>query len=219
MDPGPARGGRDSGPARGGEGDAPPGADRRSRDSLEEGIRRLLAAGDRRGAAAEAVRGYGPEILRYLRGLLGSESDAQEAFSASAERLWQGLASYRGEASMRTWAFRLAWSAASDLRKEAWRARGRRLGTSEAAGLAADGRTRSHLRAEARRSSLEALRSSLPLEDQCLLQLRVDRGLSWADCAHVLAREGRPARPEALMKRYQRIKDRLGRMARERRGP
>lgn len=214
MHPGPRRGARN--PEREEAGPARKASARGSREALEERIRALLAAGDARAAAVEAVTGYGPEILRYLRGLLGNEADAQEAFSASAERLWQALPGFRGEASMRTWAFRLAWSAASDLRKDAWRARGRRLETSEAAALATDGRTKSHLRVEAQRSALEVLRGALSLEEQCLLQLRVDRGLSWAECAEVLRREGRAARPEALMKRYQRIKDRLGQLSRER---
>jgi RNA polymerase sigma-70 factor (ECF subfamily) len=44
----------------------------------------------------------------------------------------------------------------------------------------------------------------------------VDQGLSWDEVAGVLAEGGAPARPDALMKRFERLKDRLGKMARDR---
>lgn len=180
----------------------------------EARLRALLDAGDVKGAATGAIRAYGPELLRYLRTLLGREADAQEAFSAACERLWRALPEFRGEASLRTWCFRLAWSAAADLKKEAWTARGRRLETGEATGLADDGRTRSWLRAERLRLSLADLRRALTLEEEGLLRLRVDQGLSWAECAEVLAAGGRRPTVEALMKRFERVKARLGALAR-----
>ena len=182
---------------------------------LEDRILALLASGDTRAAATLAIRGFGPGTLRYLRALLGGEADALDAFSSFSERLWRGLPGFRAEASLRTWVFRLAWSVASDLRKEAWRARGRRLDTGEAAAIPADDGTRSWLRAERLRLSLQALRRVLSLEDQSLLQLRIDQGLSWAECAAVLAVEERAPTAEALMKRFERIKERLARLARE----
>ncbi len=180
----------------------------------EARLRALLDAGDAKAAATGAIRTYGPELLRYLRSLLASEADAQEAFSAACERLWRSLPEFRGEASLRTWCFRLAWSAAADLKKEAWTARGRRLETGEATGLADDGRTRSWLRAERLRLSLADLRRALTLEEEGLLRLRVDQGLSWAECAEVLAAGGRKPTVEALMKRFERVKARLGALAR-----
>lgn len=180
----------------------------------EARLRALLAAGDVRAAAALAIRTHGPELLRYLRGLLGREADAQEAFSAACERLWRALPEFRGEASLRTWCFKLAWSAAADQKKEAWAAKGRRLETNEADALASSGRTRSWLREERLRLSLADLRRALSLEEQSLLQLRIDQGLSWAECAEVLAAQGKAPTVEALMKRFERIKARLGELAR-----
>jgi RNA polymerase sigma-70 factor (ECF subfamily) len=77
-------------------------------------------------------------------------------------------------------------------------------------------RTKSVVRTERQRRVLEELRASLSAEDRSLLILRVDQGLSWEEVAQVLAESGAAARPDALMKRYERLKERLGKLARER---
>jgi len=184
-------------------------------DPLEIRIGELLASGNMKQAATEAIRGYGPALLRFLRGLLGSEAEAEEVFARTSERIWCGLPTFRGEAAVRTWCFRLAWSAAADFRKEAWGARRRRLDTGEAAELAAAEGTATWLRHERLRLSLATLRAGLTLEEQGLLQLRIDQQLSWAECAGVMSVE-RPAPPvETLMKRFERIKAKLRALAAE----
>jgi len=185
---------------------------------VELRIRALLAEGDTRAAATDAIRAYGPELLRFLRGLLGNETEAQEAFALAGERIWRGLAGFRGEASLRTWALRVAWSAAQDRRKEAWGRRGRRLETEEAEALHVGEETSSWLRHERLRLSLETIRATLSLDEQSLLQLRIDRGLSWAECATVLAADGEPVRTDALMKRFERLKEKLRDAARREAG-
>lgn len=187
-------------------------------DDVDARIRALLGEGNAKAAATEAIRVHGPGLLRYLRALLGHEEEAKEAFAGACERLWRSLASFRGEASVRTWFFRLGWSAAADLRKEAWRSKARRLETDEAAELAADGETRSWLRKERLRLGLAELRRALTLEEQSLLQLRIDQRLSWAECAEVLAGEGEALSVDALMKRFERLKARLAALAREKAG-
>ncbi len=182
---------------------------------VEERIRERLGAGDLRGAATEAIRGFGPQVLRYLRSMLRDEDAAADAFSRFAENLWKGIASFRGESSARTWALRLAWNAALDVRGEAWRRRGRRVATGEASAIAESIRTRSAVRAERQLDALEQLRASMSTEDRSLLLLRVDQGLTWEEVAEVLAEEGKPARPAALMKRFERLKARLAKMAKE----
>jgi RNA polymerase sigma-70 factor (ECF subfamily) len=184
-----------------------------SADPLEIRIRELLSVGETRQAATEAIRGYGPGLLRFLRGLLGTAADAEEAFASASERIWRSLPEFRGEAAIRTWCFRLAWSAAADLRKGAWRQRQRRLQTGEAAELAAAEGTATWLRHERLRLSLATLRAGLTLEEQGLLQLRIDQQLSWAECAEVLAAEEAPPKVEMLMKRFERIKSKLKALA------
>ena len=183
--------------------------------STEEKVRALLSSGDLKGAATEAIRGFGPQVLQYLRAVLRDESEAREAFSQWAENLWKGLRSFRGESSFKTWSLRLACNAALNLRDEAWRKRGRRLATGEASALAEDLRTRSVLKVERQRQALEKLRQSLTTEEQSLLVLRIDQGLPWNEIAEVLVLEGKPVDPGTLMKRFERLKDRLARLARE----
>lgn len=182
---------------------------------LEERLTQLLAGGDLRATATEAIRGYGPQVLQVLRAMLRDEADARDAFSQFAENLWKGLATFRGESSFKTWALRLACNAARNQRDEAWRRRGRRFATGEASAIAEEIRTRSVVRVERQRQALDKLRQALSVEEQSLLVLRLDQQLSWSEVADVLAEEGKPAEPAALMKRYERIKERLGKLARE----
>jgi len=182
---------------------------------LEERLHQLIAAGDLRGAATEAIRGYGPQVLQVLRAMLRDEAEARDAFSQFAENLWKGIGTFRGEASFKTWSLRLACNAARNQRDEAWRRRGRRLATREASALAEEVRTRSVVRVERQRQALDRLRQALSVEEQSLLVLRLDQGLSWNEVADVLAEKGKPAEPAALMKRYERIKERLGKLARD----
>jgi RNA polymerase sigma-70 factor, ECF subfamily len=59
------------------------------------------------------------------------------------------------------------------------------------------------------------LRAELPVEDRTLLVLRLDRELEWDEIAAVLGAEGVPVSAAALRKRYERLKARLERRARE----
>jgi RNA polymerase sigma-70 factor (ECF subfamily) len=181
----------------------------------EERVEALLAQGELRAAATEAIRLLGPRILGYLRAVLRDENDAAEAFSIFAESLWRGLKSFRGECAFRTWAYKVAWNAALRLRDDAYRRRGRRLASSEASRLAEEVRTSSVMRHERQSAALERLRAALTAEEQTLLVLRVDQALPWEDVAHVLSGpQGRPD-PAALRKRFERLKERLARKARE----
>lgn len=183
--------------------------------ALEADVRALRAAGDLAGAATAAIRGLGPPVLRYLRSLLRDEDDAAEAFSLFAENVWRGLPGFREEASLRTWAYRLAWNAAQNLRDAAWRRKGRRFATGEASALADEVRTRTAVVVERQRQALAKLRAALPVEDQSLLVLRIDQELSWVEVAEILADEGEAVDPAALMKRFERLKGKLAKLARE----
>lgn len=183
-------------------------------DSVDTRVRALLRAGNLAGAATEALTAHGPAVSRYLISLLRSEVEAAEAYSAFSESLWASLPTFRGEASLRTWCFRLAWSAARDLQRDAWRRRVRRLATHEASILPAAAPTTTRGRAEEQRSRLDALRQALSLEERSLLELRVDQELSWAEIASVLSTDERSVDPGAAEKRFERLKQRLARLAR-----
>jgi RNA polymerase sigma-70 factor (ECF subfamily) len=182
---------------------------------IEARIRDLLAADDRPAAATAAIQEFGPPVLRYLRSLLRDEDDASDAFSVFAENVWRGLPTWRGEGSLKAWAFRLAWNGAMNLKNEAWRRRGRRFFSGEASALAEEIRTRSHVKVERQRNALDKLRESLDVEEISLLTLRIDQKLSWAEIADVTAIDGQRVEPAALMKRFERLKGRLAKMAKE----
>lgn len=182
--------------------------------SPEERIDELLASGDVRGAATEAIRAFGPRVLGYLRAVLRNPSDAEEAFSMFAESLWRGVGTFRHECAFRTWAYTLAWNAAARLRDDAYRRHARTLGPTEASELAAEIRTTSNRR-ERQVSAMERLREALTPEEQSILVLRIDQGLSWEEVAHVLHGSGGPSETAALRKRFERLKARLAQMARE----
>jgi RNA polymerase sigma-70 factor (ECF subfamily) len=182
---------------------------------VEARIRDLLAADDRPAAATAAIQEFGPPVLRYLRSLLRDEDDASDAFSVFAENVWRGLPTWRGEGSLKSWAFRLAWNGAMNLKNEAWRRRGRRFFSGEASALAEEIRTRSHVKVERQRNALDKLRESLDVEEISLLTLRIDQKLSWAEIADVTATDGERTEPAALMKRFERLKGRLAKMAKD----
>lgn len=192
----------------------------------ETAIRTLFDAGDLRGAATTTLRLYGPEILGLLSSLHRDQDEAADAFSIFAERLWSSLERFQYKCSMRTWAYVVARRASHDVRRAAQRAERRAVPLSDADGLAelvAKVRTATMtiLRTETK-SELAKLREELPPEDQLLLVLRVDRGLSWNELALVFlgeaeSDEGATKKESArLRKRFQLVKERLLELCKQR---
>jgi RNA polymerase sigma-70 factor (ECF subfamily) len=171
--------------------------------TTEAQVRGHLARGDNREAAASALRAVGPEVLGYLESLVGDPDDARDVFQAFAEELWRWLPTWRGEGALRAWCYQ----------RGAWQRRRQRLRTTMASRIAAS--LASESRAGGRRDRLWRLRQSLEPEERTLLVLRLDRELPWEEVALVLSREGEAPEPAALRKRFERLKDKLARMARQ----
>jgi RNA polymerase sigma-70 factor, ECF subfamily len=188
------------------------GRDHRKPADLErdQPIADRLDAADLRGAATVALRMYGPAILQYLRSVLGEEDIAYEVFSEFCEDLWTALPRFRREASFRTWAYKLAWTAAQDWRRRAARNRVRRLGTDEISRIIAEVRsvTPLHERTDSQNRWKEIL-DALGAADRSLLMLRVDQRMSWVEVAEAMTRMGSAPDPAALRKRFERLKTRL----------
>lgn len=180
--------------------------------SLEASVTAHLERGDINAAATAAIRGYGPEILGYMTAVLRSEELARDALAVFSERLWRGLATFRRESSVRTWAYRLAFNAAVDCTRDAKRHRAEALGSTFASNLAAEVRTQTatHLRTETK-TAVQKLREELSLDEQTLLILRIDRQLEWDDVAEAM---GTPA--VTLRKRFERVKEKLRGLAKGR---
>lgn len=188
--------------------------DGKDRLALEQRIAAELEARALGRAATAAIRGYGPEIRGYLQAVMRDEDAARDVFSQFAEDLWKGIGGFRRECSFRTWAYKLAWHAAARHLADPYRARRRRLGTSEAEALAQEiGSASRPWQRTSVKSRVAALRAGLTPDEQTLLTLRVDRRLSWREVAHVLAAAATPAEEAALRKRFERLKARLRELA------
>jgi RNA polymerase sigma-70 factor (ECF subfamily) len=188
--------------------------DRRQIEAHESRIRDLAAAGDPQAAATEVIRNLGPPALQYLRAVLRNEGQAREAFSRWAERVWSGLPPHEEPMSFRAWSLRLAREEALGIRAGAGSSGGQRNATGEASVIAEGLRTRSGVRVGRRDQALDRLREALTTEEQSLLVLRVDQRLSWEEIAEVLGLE-RPEEIAGMVKRFDELKERLARLARD----
>jgi RNA polymerase sigma-70 factor (ECF subfamily) len=131
-----------------------------------------------------------------------------------AEDVWRGLATFRGDSSIKTWSYKLAWHASCRFRRDAFRKRREAIPTSAASRLAASVASKSGMAPGSRRERLEKLRAMLAPEEQSLLVLRVDRELDWDEIATVLSLDGAPVTSPALRKRFERLKEKLAGLAR-----
>jgi RNA polymerase sigma-70 factor (ECF subfamily) len=179
----------------------------------EAGLVALVRAGAFEQAATAALDRYGSELYGFLIGELG-DSNAPEVYAQTCEDLWKGLPAFGFRCSIRTWLYVLARHATSRFRRSPWQRK--RTGDSKLEAVIDHGRSRTApwQRTEVKDRWRE-LRESLAPDDRALLVLRVDRDLSWDDCARVTlesdsADDAAIAREAArLRKRFQLLKDDL----------
>jgi RNA polymerase sigma-70 factor (ECF subfamily) len=187
--------------------------------AIEQELRERCASGDFGAAVTQALRGYGPEIFSYLMAVTRNRADAADAHQIFSVSLWEQLPAFRWECSLRAWCYVLARGALGRM------ARGRTpqvplSNHPEALAIAAQARsqTQEFLRT-AVRERVNALREKLPLDDQTLLILRVNRKLAWRDIARVLAGgedlddKALDQKAAALRKRFERLKETLRELA------
>ena len=187
-------------------------------------IRAAFDRGDLHTAATLSLRAFGDEILSFLVAYLRSADDAHEVFASFAESFWRGLVDFEWRTTLRAWAYTVARHSAIRHKTAAHRKRGRNIPLSEAGEISkivedVRSRTAVHLRTETK-TKMRELRERLPADDQTLIILRVDRGMSWAELASVLYNADEvakdPKRVEArLRQRFQTVKEKLREMARQ----
>lgn len=192
--------------------------DEASRNELERKVRALFDSADFSAAASEALRGYGPEIFGFLVSMHQSPDDASEVFATFSEDLWRGLPKFGWGCTFRTWAYTIARNASNRfLLGRHRRGKGQVPITGLSAEIAIEMRsaTVTYLKTESK-DRFAALRESLPVEDQTLLILRVDRGLAWDELARImLGEEPAPSADDLkresarLRKRFQFVKEKL----------
>ena len=183
--------------------------------TLDEQVRELLDRGDQREAASAALHALGPQVLGYLEALLREPDDARDVFQLFAEELWRALPDWRGEGSLRAYSYRIAWRAHARFRRDAWQRRREHLRTTMASRIAASIASNESRLPGGRKDRLARLREALTPDEQTLLILRLDRDLSWDEVAAVLSQEGESLKAEALRKRFERLRDKLARLAKE----
>lgn len=192
-----------------------------ARAELEAQLRSLCDAHDWSGATTSAIRGYGPEILGYLVAVVGSETDAGDAFALWSENVWKGVRGFRWASTFRTWAYTVARHALSRLSQPRQRRTVPLDDSPQLLEIAEQVRSSTlvHLRTEAK-DKLAQVREQLDPDDRTLLVLRIDRRLAWTEIARVMAGEEMPeaelkAFSAALRKRFERAKDRLRKLIAE----
>jgi RNA polymerase sigma-70 factor, ECF subfamily len=190
---------------------------------IEQRLNEKFDEGDIQGAAELIVKEYGGEVFGYLVGTLRSERDASEVFSQFCEDLCRGLPGFQRRCSFRSWVYKLATSARYRYRSDPYRKRGVRLETDAMRKLEEQvrSRTMTYLRTEVR-DGFTRLRERLDTDEQSLLTLRIDRGLSWPEIALIMSNSDETpdedkllAMAAAVRQRFQRLKERIRRMARK----
>jgi len=181
--------------------------------AVEDVVSERLDANDLAGAANAALRGYGPQILGYLRATL-SPTAADDAFSVFCEFFWTGLPKFRRESSILTWSYAVAWNAARRVLEDPQRWRAQRLSTDAMEAIVQEVRssTAAHLKKETS-DQLAKIRSQLDFEEQTLLVLRVDRDLAWNEIAEIMSEHGKAIDAAALRKRFERLKVKIRELA------
>jgi RNA polymerase sigma-70 factor (ECF subfamily) len=190
-----------------------------SDDDRERPIRAAFDVGDLDAATTLALELYGREIFGFLAARSPSQDVAGDIFGQFCEDFWRSMRKFEWRCSIRTWAYKLARHAAHNDRSKARRAAGA-VPLSQLSHLSVlvdrvRTETCQHLKTEVK-SQLQQLREQLPPDDQTLLILRVDRGMSWRELAEVMWSEPEAATEEELgreaaklRKRFQVAKERL----------
>jgi RNA polymerase sigma-70 factor, ECF subfamily len=195
--------------------------DENERATLESEVAALCQRQDFAAAATAAIEGYGPELYSFLITLVGDEQDSSDVFSTVCERMWQGLPGFEWRASLRTWAYQLTRHEIVNFQRKHIRRRQRQVNDSAVLSqLEQKVRTAtlSYLRSTVKNRIAE-LRASLPLDDQTLLILRIDRQMEWNDIVtvfhdgHAPDKETLKRESARLRKSYQTIKDHLRELA------
>lgn len=188
-------------------------------------IREACDARDYERGATLVVEHYGAEVLGFLVAHMRDADAAGEVFQLWSEAFWRSLPSFEWRCSVRTWAYKLARRAASLYRRRERRHEREQPLTQLSRLSVAVERVRTATVAYKRtdvKDRFQELRDQLSEEDQSVLILRIDRGLSWLELAEVMLGEDATASEDQLKteaarlrKRFQHAKERLRKLAEE----
>jgi RNA polymerase sigma-70 factor (ECF subfamily) len=191
---------------------------------LEDDVKAAWERGDFDDAATRFLAAYGAEILGFLVTRVRDKVDARDVFSEFCEDFLRGLPDFAWRCTMRGWAYTLAKHAADRFLRSPKRRRERNLtlpAESRCSKLVHQLRTGTlpYKKSEVR-DKVQALREQLSQDDQTLLTLHLDRGLSWNEVAMVMDPEGESLSGTALKvasgrmrQRFHAVKERLRKIA------
>lgn len=183
-------------------------------DALDAAVAAWCTRGDVGEAVSAILRELGPGLGGYLAAILRNDDDAHDVLAEVAVQLLTALPRFRGDSTVKTWTYRIAWRTAMRHRHHPQRRRITALRSSLVGQVAAEvRRSTAAYRRTASRHWLERIRAELAPADQSLLTLRLDRGMSWTEVAQVMGGGDAASDVAALRKRYERIKDRLRKAA------
>lgn len=190
-------------------------------EQFELELRKHFERGDFERIATLFLERYGHELLGFLCDRLHSSTKGADVFSTFAEDFWRGLPGFAWRSSLRAWAYALARNAAYRYTHGEGQNRHRTFSDDSPFGLElARLRTNTQLHKQTEvKSRMRALRERLSEEEQTLLILRVDRGMSYKEIAVVLGGSqeldaAEVARQAAnLRQRFQQVKARLRSLA------
>lgn len=173
-------------------------------EAIAEGNPDQVQATDRKEPFLRLIVQYEPALRRLTIGYADRPSDRDDLFQEIAVALWQALPRYRGDASERTWLYRIAHNVAisastrihSHARKET------ALPEGEDFHSPAAGTEEAILRAEKQALLAKAIRG-LPTLDRQLILLHLE-GLNYAQLEEVSGMS-----QSAIASRLSRIRDRL----------
>jgi RNA polymerase sigma-70 factor (ECF subfamily) len=174
---------------------------------LDGEVQRLVFADRVREAADLLISRLSPEIRPFLYRLLGDVVLAEEAHSATCERLWRGLSGFRWTCSLRSWSYIIARREASRCRAHYLKAAAAQTTLSAAENLPAHTHPTGRL-STTKANVLEDVQAALSDEDRDLLVLRIERGLAWKEIALAFLAEDSPD-PEVIAREAARLRQRF----------
>ena len=176
--------------------------------SSEDGIRSAHRRGDFHEAIRLGLELYQVEVYSFLCARLRSEADAHDVFSQLSEDVLRGIAKFEWRASFRTWLYTLARNAAVRFEKaQSHQNRNDPLSQVSDPVAVERSRTRPYQRTDVK-DRFAALRETLSPEEQSLLVLRIDRGLSWDEVARIMY-DGDDADDDALKRHTTNLRQRF----------
>ena len=149
----------------------------------EQDLLDRLRAGDRVAFSAWVGQQQRPlfaVVWRYVK----NDQDAQDVVQAAFIRAWQGLPTFRGDASLRTWLYRIAVNLALNHKRDA---QGRPDAAIPEHAASPDQPALVRLAEAEMHERLSAAVEELPKKQRLVVELRVQQELSFREVADVVA--------------------------------